>query len=59
VTFQAGRVVEKSGTFAQSQLLTAVTGNTFNAANEMTAFNGTTMTYDGNHTGERVDPDRI
>ena len=43
-----GRVTQKSGTLAQSQLPSAVTGNTFNAANEMTSFNGTPMTYDAN-----------
>jgi RHS repeat-associated protein len=43
-----GRVTQKTGSFAQSKLPQAATGNTFNAANEMTAFNGTTLTYDAN-----------
>jgi RHS repeat-associated protein len=49
-----GRVIAKSGSFAQTNLPQAVTGNTFNAANEMTAFNGTTLSYDlnGNLTGD-------
>ena len=42
------RVIEKTGSFAQTGLPQAVTGNTFNAANEMTAFNGTPQTYDAN-----------
>lgn len=43
-----GQVTQKTGTFAQSQLPSAVAGNSFNAANEMTAFNGTPLTYDAN-----------
>jgi RHS repeat-associated protein len=43
-----GRVIEKTGSFAQTGLPQPVTGNTFNAANEMTAFNGTPQTYDAN-----------
>ena len=43
-----GRVIEKTGSFAQTGLPQAVTGNMFNAANEMTAFNGTPQTYDAN-----------
>ena len=43
-----GRVTQKTGTFAQSQLPSAVSNNAFNAANEMTAFNGTTLSYDAN-----------
>jgi RHS repeat-associated protein len=43
-----GRVIEKTGSFAQTGLLQPVSGNTFNAANEMTAFNGTPQTYDPN-----------
>lgn len=43
-----GRVIAKSGSLAQTNLPQAVTGNTFNAANEMTAFNGTTLSYDLN-----------
>ena len=42
------RVIEKTGSFAQTGLPQAVTGNSFNAANEMTAFNGTPQTYDAN-----------
>lgn len=40
------RVIQKTGSFAQTNLPQAVTGNTFNAANEMTSFNGTPQTYD-------------
>jgi RHS repeat-associated protein len=43
-----GRVIQKTGSFAQTGLPQPVTGNTFNAANEMTAFNGTPMSYDAN-----------
>ena len=43
-----GRVTQKTDTFAQSELPSAVAGNTFNAANEMTSFNGTSQTYDAN-----------
>ena len=42
------RVIQKTGSFAQTKLPVPVTGNTFNAANEMTAFNGTPQTYDPN-----------
>ena len=42
------RVIQKTGSFAQTNLPQAVTGNTFNAANEMTSFNGTPQTYDAN-----------
>ena len=42
------RVIQKTGSFAQTGLPQAVTGNTFNAANEMTSFNGTPQTYDAN-----------
>jgi RHS repeat-associated protein len=42
------RVIQKTGSFAQTQLPQPVSGNTFNAANEMTAFNGTPQTYDPN-----------
>jgi hypothetical protein len=41
-------VTQKAGSFAQTKLPAAVTGNTFNSANEMTAFNGTPQTYDAN-----------
>ncbi len=43
-----GRVIEKTGSMAETNLPQAVTGNTFNADNEMTSFNGTVMTYDAN-----------
>ena len=43
-----GHVIEKTGSFAQTNLPQPVTGNTFNADNEMTAFNGTALTYDAN-----------
>ncbi len=43
-----GRVTQKTGSFAQNGLPAVVAGNTFNAANEMTAFNGTPLTYDAN-----------
>jgi YD repeat-containing protein len=44
----------KSGIFAQTNLPQAVSGNTFNADNEMTGFNGTALSYDlnGNLTGD-------
>jgi RHS repeat-associated protein len=42
------RVIEKTGSFAQTNLPQSVSGNTFNAANEMTAFNGAPLTYDAN-----------
>ena len=41
-------MTQKTDTFAQSELPSAVAGNTFNAANEMTSFNGTSQTYDAN-----------
>jgi len=43
-----GHVIEKTGSFAQTNLPQPVTGNSFNADNEMTAFNGTAMSYDAN-----------
>jgi RHS repeat-associated protein len=43
-----GRVIEKAGSFAQTNLPEPVSGNTFNADNEMTAFNGTAFSYDTN-----------
>ena len=43
-----GRVIGKTGSFAQVNLPQTVTGNTFNADNEMTAFNGTALSYDPN-----------
>jgi RHS repeat-associated protein len=47
-------VTAKSGSFAQTNLPQAVTGNAFNADNEMTGFNGTALSYDlnGNLTGD-------
>ena len=49
-----GRVSTKGGSLAAVTLPAAVSGNTFNAANEMTAFNGTALSYDanGNLTGD-------
>ncbi len=43
-----GRVIGKTGSFVQANLPQAVAGNTFNADNEMTAFNGTPLSYDAN-----------
>ena len=43
-----GRVIGKTGSFAQTNLPEAAAGNTYNAANEMTAFNGTPLSYDAN-----------
>jgi YD repeat-containing protein len=43
-----GRVIEKTGSMADTNLPAAVMGNTFNADNEMTSFNGTALTYDAN-----------
>ena len=49
-----GRVMQKTGSLASIQLPSPVSGNTFNADNEMTAFNGATLSYDadGNLTGD-------
>jgi len=49
-----GRVTAKTGSFAQTNLPQAVTGNSFNADNEMTGFNGTALSYDlnGNLIGD-------
>jgi len=49
-----GRVTAKTGSFAQTNLPQAVTGNTFNSANEMTGFNGAALSYDlnGNLIGD-------
>ena len=41
-----GRVTSKGGTLATTGLPGSVSGNTFNADNEMTAFNGTPLSYD-------------
>jgi hypothetical protein len=43
-----GHVINKAGTLAAGTLPAAVSGNTFNADNSMTAFNGQTMNYDAN-----------
>lgn len=43
-----GRVTSKSGTLAAINLPNAVNGNTFNADNGMTGFNGSTLIYDAN-----------
>lgn len=43
-----GRVTSKNGTLAAINLPTAVSGNTFNANNGMTAFGGATLSYDAN-----------
>jgi hypothetical protein len=50
----AGRVVDKGGTLAATGLPAAMSGNTFNAANEMIGFSGTPLSYDanGNLTGD-------
>jgi RHS repeat-associated protein len=43
-----GRVIQKTGSFAQVVLPQTINGNSFNAANQMVAFNGTPLTYDAN-----------
>jgi YD repeat-containing protein len=43
-----GRVVTRGGSLASIVMPQSVTGNTFNTANEMTAFNGQPLTYDPN-----------
>jgi hypothetical protein len=43
-----GRVTVKGGSLAQINLPATAIGNTFNADNAMTAFNGTALTYDAN-----------
>jgi RHS repeat-associated protein len=43
-----GRVTSENGTLAAITLPAAVSGNTFNADNGMSAFNGTTLVYDNN-----------
>ncbi len=43
-----GRVSTKGGSLAAVTLPAAVSGNRLNAANEMTAFNGTALSYDAN-----------
>ena len=50
----AGRVIDKGGSLAATGLPASVSGNTFNADNAMTGFNGTRLSYDanGNLTGD-------
>jgi YD repeat-containing protein len=43
-----GEVVTKGGSFASIVMPQSVSGNTFNTANEMTAFNSEPLTYDPN-----------
>jgi RHS repeat-associated protein len=43
-----GQVTSKSGTLATTSLPTPVSGNSFNADNEMTSFGGATLSYDAN-----------
>jgi hypothetical protein len=43
-----GHVIEKTGSLAATGIPSAVSGNTFNLANEMTSFNGTPLSYDLN-----------
>ncbi len=43
-----GRVIEKSGSMATTNLPQAVAGNAFNTANEMVTFDGTALSYDAN-----------
>jgi RHS repeat-associated protein len=54
VTNATRRAIPKTGSFALTREPAAVAGNAFNAANEMTAFNGTTLNYDadGNLTND-------
>ena len=44
----AGRVIQRSGSLAQTNLPQPVVSNTFNAANEMLTFNGAVESYDAN-----------
>ena len=46
--YAGGRVIQKTGSLATIQLPTPVSGSTFNAANEITAFNGAALSYDAN-----------
>jgi len=52
----AGRRSKTGGDFARTNLPTAVTSASYNAANQQTAFGGQTLTYDlnGNLTGDGV-----
>jgi len=43
-----GHVIGKSGSLARTNLPSTVTGNSFNAANAMTAFGPQTLSYDAN-----------
>ncbi|MGH9207134.1 MAG: RHS repeat-associated core domain-containing protein, partial [Acidimicrobiales bacterium] len=43
-----GRVISKAGTLAAMTLPANVSGNSFNAANALTGFNGQTLSYDAN-----------
>jgi RHS repeat-associated protein len=43
-----GRVTSRGGTMASTGMPAPISGNTFNAANEMTSFNGTPLSYDAN-----------
>ncbi len=43
-----GRVAGKTGSLAQSNTPTPVSGNTFNAGNEMAAFGGAALSYNAN-----------
>jgi len=45
---EAGRIVGRSGSLSTVALPLPVSGNTFNAANQMTLFGGATLTYDAN-----------
>ena len=49
-----GRVTAKGGSLAATGMPAAVSGNTFNADNAMSGFNGTALSYDanGNLTGD-------
>jgi YD repeat-containing protein len=44
--FSTIALIEKTGSLAQTSLPQPMSGNTFNAANEMTAFNGVPFSYD-------------
>jgi RHS repeat-associated protein len=44
----AGRAIDKGGSLAATGIPAAVSSNTFNADNELTAFNDTTLAYDAN-----------
>jgi len=44
----AGHVINKAGTLAATTVPSAVSGNSFNADNAMTGFNGQSLSYDAN-----------